>query len=80
MNTRIHFGPPHGEYVTSNAQIQSAHYTARSVRTLHSQVGLGRRRIGGLVGVPADGLLFVAGGLQLLLEVQRLVAVDALGG
>ena len=30
------------------------------------------------VGVPADGLLLGAGGLQLLLEVQRLVVVDAL--
>ena len=46
--------------------------------TVHSQVGLGRGRVGGLVGVPADGLLLGAGGLQLLFEVQRLVAVDAL--
>ena len=65
VNTRIHFGPPHSEYVTGGGY------------TVHSQVGLGRARgrVGGLVGVPADGLLLGAGGLQLLFEMQRLVAV-----
>ena len=63
-----------------------------SVDTLHSQVGLrsasvAEGRVGGLVSVPADSLLLVAGGLQLPQDVladacrpaaELLLAVQAL--
>ena len=52
--------------------------TGGGVHCTQPEVGLGRGRVGGLVGVPADGLLLGVGGLHLLFEVQRLVAVDAL--